>query len=126
MWANCQRRLLLPPLQKACQTSLNLRPAPLCLPLNPYCVYTVLAAPPLKQTQVLPVDPLQLFTLAHTAVGVGVATVFVGAVPRWFCFVCPIVLGLLAPLVINAGVGGAAELACKTLQLPDDECVDLW
>jgi hypothetical protein len=35
-------------------------------------------------------------------------------------------MGLLAPLVINAGVGEAADLACKALKLSDDECVDLW
>eukprot|EP00775_Hariotina_reticulata_P010293 gene10295-10452_t len=57
---------------------------------------------------------------------IGVAVAFAGVVPKWFCFVCPIVLGLLAPLVINAGVGEAADLACKAMQLPDNECVDLW
>ena len=67
-----------------------------------------------------------LLQLAPKAAVAGVATAFVSSVPRWFCFVCPVVMGLLAPLVINAGVGEAADLACKALKLSDDECVDLW
>lgn len=61
----------------------------------------------------------------------GVAAAFTAAAavsgpPKWFCFVCPIVLGLLAPLIINAGVGEAADMACKEMKLTDEECVDLW
>jgi hypothetical protein len=44
-------------------------------------------------------------------------------VPLWFCVACPAVLGLLAPLVINAGLGAAA---CRHWQLPAEECNDLW
>jgi hypothetical protein len=76
--------------------------------------------------QMLPTSSTQLLHLAPAAVGAGITAAFVGAVPKWFCFVCPIVLGLLSPLLINAGVGEAADLACKALKLPDDECVDLW
>jgi len=67
-----------------------------------------------------------LLQLATKAAAAGIMAAFVAVVPKWFCFVCPIVLGLLAPLVINAGVGEAAELACQALQLSDEECVDLW
>lgn len=68
----------------------------------------------------------QLTALLSKAAAAGVAVAFAAAVPKWFCFVCPIVLGLLAPLVINAGVGEAASMACQAMKLPDDECVDLW
>lgn len=74
----------------------------------------------------MPGDPSQLLHLAPQAAAAGIAAAFVTTVPRWFCFVCPIVLGLLSPLIINAGVGEAADLACKAMQLPDDECVNLW
>lgn len=47
-------------------------------------------------------------------------------VPLWFCVACPAVLGLLAPLVINAGLGALADAACRHWQLPSDECNDLW
>ena len=83
--------------------------------------------PPHTHTQASPGDLLpQLLQLAPKAAVTGVAAAFVSSVPKWFCFVCPIVMGLLAPLVINAGVGEAADLACKALQLSNDECVDLW
>jgi hypothetical protein len=48
------------------------------------------------------------------------------AVPRWFCYVCPVLLGLLAPLLINEGLGRAAAAACTALSLTDDECVDVY
>jgi hypothetical protein len=44
----------------------------------------------------------------------------------WWCFACPIVLGLLAPFVINSGLTAAAEQLCAALQLPAAECSDLW
>lgn len=47
-------------------------------------------------------------------------------VPLWFCVACPAVLGLLAPLVINAGLGALADTACQHWQLPPDSCNDLW
>jgi len=77
-------------------------------------------------SQVAPSSLRQLARLLSQAMAVGVAAAFAASVPKWFCFACPIVLGLLAPLVINAGVGEAANLACQAMQLPDDECVDLW
>jgi hypothetical protein len=76
--------------------------------------------------QVVPKNSTQLLQLAPAAVAAGITTAFMGAVPKWFCFVCPIVLGLLSPLIINAGVGEAADLACKAMKLPDDDCVHLW
>ena len=36
------------------------------------------------------------------------------------------VRGLLAPLVINAGLGALADAACRHWQLPAEECNDLW
>jgi hypothetical protein len=46
--------------------------------------------------------------------------------PLWWCFVCPIALGLLAPLAINFGLTAAAEQVCSALQLPTQDCNDLW
>eukprot|EP00882_Tetradesmus_deserticola_P013767 GHRQ01014621.1.p1 GENE.GHRQ01014621.1~~GHRQ01014621.1.p1 ORF type:complete len:181 (+),score=93.90 GHRQ01014621.1:205-747(+) len=81
-----------------------------------------------QQLKAVPVlDLPQLTSLMAKSAAAGVALAFsLSVVPKWFCFVCPIVLGLLAPLLINAGVGEAADMACRTMQLPDDECVDLW
>jgi hypothetical protein len=78
--------------------------------------------------QAAPVSNLpHLLRLLAESAAAGVALAFsLSVMPKWFCFVCPIVLGLLAPLLINAGVGEAADMACKALQLPDDECVDIW
>lgn len=50
----------------------------------------------------------------------------VSSVPFWWCVVCPIVLGLLAPFVFNFGLTAAAEELCATMQLPAQECNDLW
>ncbi|KAF8072842.1 hypothetical protein HT031_000502 [Scenedesmus sp. PABB004] len=71
----------------------------------------------------------QLVGLVAAAAAAGAAFVLpagAGAVPRWWCFACPAVLGLLAPLAINAAVGAAASEACRALDLDDAECVDLW
>lgn len=76
--------------------------------------------------QVMPGDVSVLLRLAPKAAAAGLAAAFLATVPKWFCFVCPIVLGLLSPLVINGAVGEAADMACKAMQLPDDECLDLW
>ncbi|WIA29033.1 hypothetical protein OEZ86_011547 [Tetradesmus obliquus] len=82
----------------------------------------------LQQLKATPLPSLpHLTALLAKSAAAGAALAFsVSVVPKWFCFVCPIVLGLLAPLLINAGVGEAADAACKAMQLPDDECVDLW
>ena len=37
-----------------------------------------------------------------------------------------VVLGLLAPLVLNAGCAAAAEAACEHYKLPDADCAQLW
>jgi len=50
----------------------------------------------------------------------------VGRQPLWWCLTCPVVLGLLAPFVINFGLAAAAEQLCAALQLPSEECSDLW
>ncbi|KAL4858835.1 hypothetical protein ACK3TF_001224 [Chlorella vulgaris] len=47
-------------------------------------------------------------------------------VPLWWCIVCPLVLGMLAPFIFNFGLTAAAEALCSQLQLPDDTCSDLW
>ncbi|KAK9792738.1 hypothetical protein WJX73_002341 [Symbiochloris irregularis] len=57
---------------------------------------------------------------------VAVAVTFASSVPLWFCIACPIVLGLLAPLLFNGALGQAAELLCSHYQLPQDECSELW
>jgi hypothetical protein len=49
-----------------------------------------------------------------------------GRQPLWWCLTCPIVLGLLAPFVINFGLTSAAEQLCASLELPAGECSDLW
>jgi hypothetical protein len=46
--------------------------------------------------------------------------------PFWWCVACPLTLGMLAPFVFNFGLTAAAEELCGALQLPDDECSDLW
>ncbi len=38
---------------------------------------------------------------------------------------CPALLGLLAPLAINFGLGEAAAAVCTHMSLPDDQCYDL-
>lgn len=49
-----------------------------------------------------------LHTLLAPAAAVAIAGAFAGGPPLWFCVLCPTVLGLLAPLAINFGLGGAA------------------
>ena len=51
---------------------------------------------------------------------------FSASVPTWFCIACPIVLGMLAPFILNMGFGAAAELTCEHYRLPQDECNELW
>lgn len=46
--------------------------------------------------------------------------------PLWFCILCPTVLGLAAPLLINLALNEAATLICQRLHMDDDECLDLW
>ena len=46
--------------------------------------------------------------------------------PVWFCVACPAVLGLLAPLLINAAAGGMANAACEHYHLPQADCAELW
>lgn len=58
------------------------------------------------------------------AIAVSVAVGY--QVPLWFCVACPVVLGLLAPLIINAGAGAVANAACEHYKLPDADCAELW
>lgn len=70
-----------------------------------------------------------LTTVAEVVMRAAVAAIgiaFAYQVPLWFCVVCPAVLGLLAPLVINGGLGALANAACQHWQLPPDSCNDLW
>ena len=46
--------------------------------------------------------------------------------PVWFCVACPAVLGLLAPLLINAAAGAVANAACEHYHLQPYDCADLW
>jgi len=39
---------------------------------------------------------------------------------------CPAVLGLLAPLLINAAAGVVANAACEHYHLQPYDCADLW
>ncbi|KAG1666006.1 hypothetical protein FOA52_010916 [Chlamydomonas sp. UWO 241] len=65
---------------------------------------------------------LQLLAVAAAA---AVPAAFAAAPPLWFCLLCPAVLGLLAPLVINAGLMEVANALCVRMQLPDDQCFDV-
>ncbi|PSC70938.1 hypothetical protein C2E20_5704 [Micractinium conductrix] len=55
-----------------------------------------------------------------------VALMVAGPIPLWWCIACPLVLGMLAPFVLNYGLTAAAEELCAQLQLPDQACTDLW
>ena len=46
--------------------------------------------------------------------------------PLWWCIACPTVLGLLAPLVINASAGAVANAVCDHYHLPAADCANLW
>lgn len=59
---------------------------------------------------------------AVSAIGVAIAY----QVPLWFCIACPVVLGMLAPFVVNGGLALLASAACSHWQLPAEECNDLW
>ncbi len=45
-----------------------------------------------------------LASLMGPALALAVSAAFAAAPPLWFCVVCPAVLGLLAPLLINIGL----------------------
>ena len=47
-------------------------------------------------------------------------------VPLWYCFTCPIVLGLLFPLIFNLGCGDIADELCRYYSLPTEQCNELW
>lgn len=63
--------------------------------------------------------------LLTAAAALALPAAFAAAPPMWFCIACPTVLGLLAPLVINLGLGQLAGVACARLELTDDACFDL-
>jgi hypothetical protein len=60
------------------------------------------------------------------AAAAAAASGFASAVPLWYCFLCPAVLGLLAPLAINFGLGALANEICDKMQMQQEECFDLW
>lgn len=55
----------------------------------------------------------------------GVAAAFATAVPFWYCVMCPVVLGLVAPLVVNYGLGEVTNIICQHYNLDTQECFDL-
>jgi hypothetical protein len=60
------------------------------------------------------------------AVAPAIAAAIAAAPPFWFCVACPIVLGLLAPLVINFGLAALAQQVCDHFSMDATECFDLW
>jgi hypothetical protein len=50
----------------------------------------------------------RLTSLMGPALAAAVAAAFAAAPPLWFCIVCPAVLGLVAPLLINVGLNQLA------------------
>ena len=67
--------------------------------------------------------------IANTIATAGTAALTVllaSQLPLWWCLACPITLGLLAPFIFNFGLTAAAEQMCAVLELPSDECADLW
>lgn len=54
------------------------------------------------------------------------ALLYVYSPSLWWCLACPTVLGLLAPFLINYGLTAIAQEICDKLDLPSDECADLW
>ncbi|MEW5308779.1 MAG: hypothetical protein WDW38_000711 [Sanguina aurantia] len=87
----------------------------------------------LGDQSLLHVDSLQ--ALLAPAATIAIAGAFAGGPPLWFCILCPTLLGLLAPLAINFGLGGAAggdassqipSQVCQRLALDDDACFDLF
>jgi hypothetical protein len=64
--------------------------------------------------------------VAAALVGAAAAALAAPAPPLWFCLLCPAVLGLLAPFVLNWGLTSAAEELCAALALPAGDCADLW
>lgn len=64
--------------------------------------------------------------VASTAGTAAVTLILASQLPLWWCLACPITLGLLAPFVFNFGLTSAAEQLCAVMQLPSDECADLW
>lgn len=63
--------------------------------------------------------------LLGPALAAAIPAAFAAAPPLWFCILCPALLGLAAPLVINFGLGQLAGAICTQMQLPDDQCFDL-
>lgn len=64
-----------------------------------------------------------LFAQASAAAAV---LLLAGQMPVWFCIACPTVLGLVAPFIFNFGLTSAADALCHQMQLPGQECQDLW
>ncbi len=58
----------------------------------------------LPQVQTAVWSQSQLAALLAPAASFAVAAAFAAAPPLWFCIVCPAVLGLAAPLIINVAL----------------------
>lgn len=78
----------------------------------------------LSQTSSFLTAPLAAQVLVQ-ALAIAVPAAFASAPPLWFCVLCPAVLGLIAPLAINLGLGDLAGVICSRMQLDDDQCFDL-
>ncbi|GLI62727.1 hypothetical protein VaNZ11_005456, partial [Volvox africanus] len=63
--------------------------------------------------------------IVAAALAAALPAAFAAAPPLWFCILCPSVLGLLAPLVINLALNQVAGLLCSQLHLTDDVCFDV-
>lgn len=61
-----------------------------------------------------------------SAATAALAAMAAGSIPLWWCVLCPIALGMLAPLIFNLGLTAAAEQLCNALKLQPQECTDLW
>lgn len=78
--------------------------------------------PSLKATS----DLAQVANVVLSAATSAVTFAIAYQVPLWFCIACPVVLGMLAPFVINGGLALLASAVCSHWRLPTEECTDLW
>ena len=68
-------------------------------------------------------QPLPLSSLFSTAAPAAIALGLGSQVPLWFCIACPIVLGLVAPFIFNAGTSHKDRL--KDLSDPGNNLMSL-
>ncbi|KXZ50691.1 hypothetical protein GPECTOR_15g375 [Gonium pectorale] len=63
--------------------------------------------------------------LAAAALSTALSAAFAAAPPLWFCILCPTVLGLTAPILINLTLNQLAGALCSQMHLTDDACFDV-